>query len=187
MEDYIYYLKEDNYTKHLASSTGALTEMLLGLIGWEPFEQGNYIESDLFYLGENDGLSIENAMKERFRGNWYVCTDLSEQAQERIISGFSLDLELLDVSFEKAVTDIVISLMKESYRNNISDYQRYINEYCEEVKECFGMQKIKAVFRSTKKTKYRLMEENYGLFFFGAVFLEFEGGHVLMLLPSNSE
>ena len=187
MDDYIYYLKEDEYTKHLASATGALTEMLLGLIGWEPFEQGNYIESDLFYLGDNDRLSIEDAMKERFRGNWYMCTDLPEKAQERIIDNFSLDLEVLDTSFEKTVTDIIIPLMKASYREKISDYQKYIHEYCDEVEQCFGMQKIKAIYSSTKKSNYRLMEENYGFIFWSAVFVEFEGGHVLMILPTNSE
>ena len=187
MDDYIYYLKENDYTKHVASVTGALTDMLLGLIGWEPFEQGNYIESDIFYLGEDNKTSIEEAMKERFRGNWYMCTELSEKAQERIIESFSLDLVTLDTSFEEIVTDIIIPLMKTSYREKISDYKKYIHEYCDDVEHCFGVNKIKAIYSSTKKSNYKLMEENYGFIFWDAVFIEFEDGHVLMLLPTNSE
>lgn len=186
MIDMYVYDKESDATTFLAGATGALTEMLEGLIGWEPFEQGNYIETDLFYLGEADKVSIEEAMKERFRGNWYMCTELSEDAQKRIIDSFSLDLKTIETPFENIVTDIIRSLMKQSYRDRISDYQKYIHEYCQEIEECF-LCKIKRIYSSTKNSNYRLMEENYGFMLWDAVFVEFDDGHVLMLLPSNSE
>lgn len=186
MQDLYAYEKENEYTTYLAGATGALTEMLLGLIGWEPMEQGNLIDSDLFYLGDNREMSIEDAIKKRFRDCWYVQTTMSKKAQERIIDNFSLELKPLDTSFEETITDMVLDIMKDSYREKIGEYKKAIHEYCQEIEECFGYKSIKGIYVSTKKS-YTLLTENYYLMFWGAYFVEFNNGYVLMLLPSNSE
>jgi len=187
MQDIYVYENESNTTAFLAGAIGATTEMLEGIIGWEPFEQGNGIETDLFFLGKNHDISIEEAMKKRFRDVWYMKTDLSKQAQERIVESFKLDLEVLEMTFEEAVTEVIFNLMKLSYRERIGEYQKYIHQYCEEVEYCFGMHNIKNIYGTKRNSNFRLMEENYSFIYFRIIFVEFEDGHVLMLMPTNYE
>ena len=186
MQDMYVYEKDNTYTAFLAGASGALIEMFEGMIPSRAFMQGNYIESDVFYLGENNEISIENAVKTRFRNFWYVDTPLTKKQMNSIIDSFSPKLNKIDDTFEELMRSIVISLMEQGYRDTIDDYNKLIHEYCSEITYCLG--KIRNIYHQDRSgdDHYDLLYSNFGPLVWDVFFIEFDE-YALMLMPTNSE
>lgn len=151
------------------------------------FEQGNCISTDAFYLGENNEISLVDAMKNRMRGNWFGSYTGEETYDEnKIIDTLDFEVELITENIEDLLESCLKFMMREENRHEAVTKRAEFENIAYALKHDILYDENPKIYRITDFTDASAFERCYQYIHFFTYFIV-GNEYAVMLSIGNSE